>query len=168
MKKKKAQAPNFYNFVVAAASDQKAASQMLENKPGWLHAKSSTGETALHYLVIENDIEAVKFLIDKGAEVDSRDNSGSTPLMHAAQLGHLEMCLLLMESGADVNAKDNLMDYTPLHYAAQAGKADLLDAMLLAGGRADAQGEFEEAVADVVLPRKRTLLLAILKRHGYS
>ena len=88
--------------------------------------------------------------------------------MHAAQLGHVEMCLLLMGKGADVNAKDNLIDYTPLHYAAEAGEADLLDAMLLAGGRADDQGEFEESVADVVSPRKRTLLLAILKKHGYS
>jgi ankyrin repeat protein len=168
MKNKRVQLPNIYNFIVAAASDQKAASQMLRDKPDWLHTKSSIGETALHYLVIENDIEAVKFLIDKGAEVDNRDDWGGTPLMHAAQLGHVDMCLLLMEKGADVNAKDNVMDWTPLHFAARSGKADLLDSMLLAGGHADAQGEFGESVADVVLPRKRELLLTILKKHGYN
>ena len=165
--KKQQQDPNFYDFVVAVANDQRLASQMLQEKAEWLHATNSIGETALHYLAIENDMAGVKFLIEKGAKIDSRSHSQSTPLMDAAQVGNVDICLLLMEKGADVNAKDDL-DYTPLHYAAQAGKAELLDAMLQAGGRADANAEYEPSVAEVVLPRKRALLLDVLKKHGYA
>ena len=141
---------------------------MLHDQPGWITAKSSVGETVLHYLVIENDIETVKFLIDKGADVNTCTNSGTTPLMHAARLGYLEMCLLLMEKGADVNVKDQLLDYTAMHYAADSGKVEILDALLTAGGRANTHGEYERSVAEVTLLRKRALLLGILNKHGYS
>ena len=50
MKEENKQTLDFYDFVVMVASDQKAASQVLEREPGWLHIKSSTDETAFHYL----------------------------------------------------------------------------------------------------------------------
>lgn len=168
MKKKAEKITDFYDFVATVSNDRKLAAQMLADNRERLQEKSSVGETALHYLAIENDLEGVTFLISQGAEVDSRDNSNCTPLMHAAQLGNDEMCLLLMEHGADVNAIDDLLNYTPLHYAASAGDAELLEAMLSDSGRADARAEFGKSVADVVLPRKRTLLLDVLKKYGYS
>lgn len=167
MKKEKPQPPNFYDFTAIAAANQKLAAQMLSEEPNWIHATSSTGETALHYLAVEGDTEAVKFLIDKGADVNTATPYGDTPLTGAAQAGHVETCLLLIEKGADVNAKDGI-DFTAMHHAAKAGKSEILDALLAAGGRADAQGEYGDAVADVVLPRKRTLLLQVLAKYGFS
>jgi ankyrin repeat protein len=121
----------------------------------------------LHYLAIENDLPAVQFLLAHGAEVDKRDSFGSTPLLSTAQLGYVELSLFLMQNGADVNARDDIMNYTPLHYAAEAGKADLLEALLLAGGRANTE-DSTESLTDVLLPRKRALLLSVLQKHGIN
>ena len=51
----------------------------------------------------EGHIEAVKWLIEKGADVNQADNEG---LQHAAEAGHLAMVKLLVQHGADVFAVD--------------------------------------------------------------
>ena len=56
----------------------------------------------------ENDIEAVKFFIEAGVDVDATDDKkGETALMQAGHWGHVEIVEFLIGVGADVNAKDN-------------------------------------------------------------
>ena len=51
--------------------------------------------------------DAVKLLIDKGADVNAQDTMGWTALILAADKGNLEIVRLLIEKGADVNAQEN-------------------------------------------------------------
>ena len=53
------------------------------------------------------DAEAVRSLLEQGADVEARDDTGMTPLIAAAYGNHLEVARLLVEAGADVNAKDD-------------------------------------------------------------
>ena len=46
----------------------------------------------------------MKWLVEKGAEVDSKDNSGQTPMSWAAEYGHVEVVRLLLEKGADIES----------------------------------------------------------------
>ena len=63
------------------------------------------------------DVNIVKALIDKGANVNAIDNrSGNTPLHLASIAGHPEVIKLLISSNADVNAK-NAAGATPLFMA---------------------------------------------------
>ena len=67
----------------------------------------------------------MKFLIDKGADVDSRDIQGNIPLYpplyHAIREGFTEGVKLLVKNGANVNAKTNedkqktIIDYALFH-----------------------------------------------------
>lgn len=50
-----------YELARCAVSNQDAALDMLKAQPGLLNAKTSIGETALHYLVVENHLDGVKF-----------------------------------------------------------------------------------------------------------
>lgn len=59
------------------------------------------------------DLQVVKDLIERGADVNARDSGGSTPLIHASRSANLEFIKYLIENGADVNARDK-MGYTPL------------------------------------------------------
>ncbi|MDQ3686383.1 MAG: ankyrin repeat domain-containing protein [Acidobacteriota bacterium] len=53
-------------------------------------------------------LEVVKFLLEKGANVNVRDGHGDgTPLMSAAWSGHKEIVKLLIAKGAEVNAMDS-------------------------------------------------------------
>ena len=51
-------------------------------------------------------IDAVRALIEKGADVNAMDERGGTVFMLAAEKGHTGICVLLLEKGADINAKD--------------------------------------------------------------
>lgn len=85
------------------------------------------GYTALHWAAMSGELDAAKFLISKGADVNARGSiSGYTPLHWAAAFGKLDLVKLLIEKGADVNArgKDN---ETPLDKAKFVEKADIVD-----------------------------------------
>ncbi|KAL3747606.1 hypothetical protein ACJRO7_016411 [Eucalyptus globulus] len=54
----------------------------------------SNGTTALHVAVSEDNIEIVKFLLDRGADIDKPDIHGWTPRDLADQQGHEEIGIL--------------------------------------------------------------------------
>ena len=56
--------------------------------------------------VDHNDIEIVKILLAKKANVDFRDGFNTTAIIYAASNGELEMVKLLVEAGANVNDND--------------------------------------------------------------
>ena len=69
-----------------------------------------TGATPLHIAAISNQVEVVKFLISKGADVNMKagNKDGATPLAWAAAFGKYEAVMALIESGkADINSLDN-------------------------------------------------------------
>jgi ankyrin repeat protein len=59
----------------------------------------------LHFAVQHGDIDRVRTLIDKGANINAFDELGRTPLHYAAKLENLEIVKLLLDMGADVNAR---------------------------------------------------------------
>ena len=69
--------------------------------------KGADVNSALIFTVRNCPFEVIKLLIDKGADVNAKDNYGRTALMAAASKGSYEAVKLLIEKGADVNAKDN-------------------------------------------------------------
>lgn len=60
--------------------------------------------------------EAIKLLIDKGADINFKDKYGNTVLMNACIMNNTELVKLLLENGADINAKDK-DGYTALDLA---------------------------------------------------
>jgi ankyrin repeat protein len=109
----------FYRFRDAVYADIPAAERLLREDPTLLDARNGIGETALHYLAVENQIEAVRWLIARGSDVNTQTKYGETPLMEAASLGHEEMCRLLLAHGADTRIRDQ-QGNTALSYAASA------------------------------------------------
>jgi hypothetical protein len=63
--------------------------------------------TSLGAAAAVNKIDVMRFLIEKGADVENKDSAmGWTPLMYAASEGSVEAAKLLLEKGADRNFKD--------------------------------------------------------------
>ncbi|WP_065094827.1 MULTISPECIES: ankyrin repeat domain-containing protein [unclassified Wolbachia] len=87
-----------------------------------LHARDINGRTPLHTAVAHGNLEMVKYLIKKRADVNAPDYSRDTPLHVAASPPvsrdslEIEILKYLIKNGANLNARgrDN---YTPLHIA---------------------------------------------------
>jgi ankyrin repeat protein/beta-lactamase regulating signal transducer with metallopeptidase domain len=94
-------------LVLTARAETKATSEQ----------KSESAKT-LHQAAADGNIEQVKSLISKGADVNAKDyrlgRIGMTPLHYAARGGHKDIVELLIAEGADVNAKDKENGITPV------------------------------------------------------
>ncbi|MDQ7827230.1 MAG: type II secretion system major pseudopilin GspG [Candidatus Eremiobacteraeota bacterium] len=92
--------------------------ELIEENPEIIKVKDDeTGETLLHLAASGYDEEALKLLIDLGADVNIKDSNGCTPLFYTAKGSTIKKAELLIENGANVNARavDCL---APLHTAA--------------------------------------------------
>jgi ankyrin repeat protein len=101
----------------AAAGDFEVADRLLQQHPELLNHREFWGQTALHYLVIESEFDAVEYLISRGADTNTGDDSnGETPLHSACMLANGRMVECLLKAGANPNAPS--MTYgTPLDIA---------------------------------------------------
>lgn len=60
---------------------------------------------SLHQAAADGDIEKVKSLISKGADVNAKDESRRTALHYASEKGQKEVVELLTRKGVDINTK---------------------------------------------------------------
>jgi ankyrin repeat protein len=78
------------------------------------------------------DIQQVRSLLTKGADVNVRSEDGSTALLWAAHWNDLQAAELLIRAGAVANVANDLR-MTPLSRACTNGSAQLVDVLLRAG-----------------------------------
>ena len=88
-----------------------------------LHARL----TPLHRALLLGKLEAVQFLLDRGADISAcaRLVTDWTPLHFAVSVGDIQIVRVLLEHGADVNARDCLGD-TPSQCTRQQEILELL------------------------------------------
>ncbi len=87
---------------------------------------------------MRRDVDAVRGLIDRGADLDAAHGDGMTALHWAAQHGEVEIAALLLNGGADIEARTRLGGHTPLHVASRSARAGAVTALLAAGADATA------------------------------
>lgn len=124
--------PNWQDLVRAAISGPDEARRLAAENPAILRDESVAGETALHWLAVENDLNGVRILAELGADVNTLDHSHTSPLIHAVGLGYLEMSRLLLELGADPNVQSTTNE-TALDCAVTAGHVEIASALLDSG-----------------------------------
>ncbi len=89
-------------------------------------------EPPLHASADAGDADALRRLLEAGADVDERCAEGATSLMHAAARGSVETVKALLDAKAGVNAR-NANGVTALMTAALMGRAEAVSALLGAG-----------------------------------
>lgn len=104
--------------------------EILKANPDLVNEKDTAqGGTPLHYASGFGQIVVVKFLIERGADVNIHSKNGSTPLHVAVEQDFTEIVKLLIDAGADVNAKGQ-ENATPLHYAVGRGFKDIAELLI--------------------------------------
>jgi ankyrin repeat protein len=157
------------DFIDAAVTDRALARRMLTDNPELLDARFELGETPLHFLAVESEIEAVEFLAAAGFDVNATNQFGDTPLVDVATLGNTEMAKVLLFYGADPNATSQTQDNV-LHAAIHSGSATLVDLLLSSGADAKYETELGEGIHDALPtdPDVRQAILGIFEKHGIA
>ncbi|MDP2681544.1 MAG: ankyrin repeat domain-containing protein [Deltaproteobacteria bacterium] len=108
--------------------------------------------TPLMSAIERGNINAVKELLNKGADVNEKDSGGWTPLLGAAYWGNTEAAKLLIDKGADVNATNN-RGWTPLLRAALMGNTEIAKLLIEKGANIDkALAAMEITAIDIEYP----------------
>jgi uncharacterized protein len=99
------------------------------------------GMTALHYAVLNNDIELARALLRAGADAQARTRYGVNPIYLAAQNGSAGMTRQLLDAGANPNEIYREGE-SVLHTAARTGNVETVKVLLDAGASVDAREEW--------------------------
>jgi ankyrin repeat protein len=83
--------------------------------------------------------DAVRTLLQQGADVNGAQGDGMSALHWAADRGDAELTAMLVYAGANPGAVTRIGQYTPLHLAARSGNVDAVRALLTAGAAVDAR-----------------------------
>ncbi len=85
--------------------DHRAFQRMLSEDPRTASLKGPGGSTPLMYAALYGDADAVRFLLDNGADPNVRNEVGASALLWAVD--DLEKTRWLLQRGADVNARSD-------------------------------------------------------------
>lgn len=83
------------------AGDREKFARLVKEHPEAVKLKGKDGSTPLMYAAVYGDLDSMRMLIERGADVNAANQAGATALMWAAD--DAEKTRLLLEHGADPN-----------------------------------------------------------------
>lgn len=98
-----------------------------------INSQNENGDTPLMLSVYESDLEAVKQLLEQGADVQIENNSGETVLFSAANQDDMKILRAVIDTGIDLNHQENYYKQTALFTPAEVGHTAALRLLLKAG-----------------------------------
>lgn len=118
-----------------------------------LDRRSEYSETPLHFSAKIGEEEAVRKLLERGANLEALDDSGKTALHLSAIRGNELSCKVLLQHGANPNAQ-NEWHLTPMMYAAWWDHAQVVKLLLQFGADTKITTElFEETALHFATPK---------------
>jgi ankyrin repeat protein len=154
-------------YEAAGTGQTERLKELIAADPSLINSHSHDGFTPLGLAVFFGQQEAVKTLLDAGADVNlaSRESMKVTPLASASAARQLEIARVLIEHGADVNARA-ASDFTPLHESAASGKIDFAQLLLEHGADPNAKASDGTTPLDYAREPSREELVELLTRYA--
>jgi len=119
-------------FSAAAEGNLERIKQLISENHELVKECNKNQNTALHLAAQRGHLETVRYLLDKGAEVNAKSKYETTPLFSAAETGNLELAEMLIKYKADVNAVSQFFG-TALHRAVYMGHPEVVKLLLKHG-----------------------------------
>ncbi|ERE68404.1 kinase D-interacting substrate-like isoform 2 [Cricetulus griseus] len=121
-------------------------------------------QSVINYVEEEN-IPALKALLEKCKDVDERNECGQTPLMIAAEQGNVEIVKELIKNGANCNLED-LDNWTALISASKEGHIHIVEELLKSGANLEHRDMGGWTALMWACYKGRTDVVQLLLSHG--
>jgi len=139
--------------------------RLLDAEPDLMNTRTALGETPLHYLAVEDHIEAIKALVErKGADVNTLNDFGGSPLSEAAGLGYIDLVKYLLSVGAKLQLPEQ--KESVLHAAVRSGSTELVKVILDAGAAVNDVESLDETALHVAAEDDRVEIVRVLLAAG--
>ncbi len=124
--------PNTRSLPLQAAAElgNLHITEMLFAAGAQINTRSAAGRTALHFAVIGDHLDIIRFLIEKSADVNTRDGEGTSPLDDAVWRGYMDATAILLARGARLDEAETKTGATPINEAAYLGNTQIVRYLL--------------------------------------
>jgi ankyrin repeat protein len=156
--------PPVYRLIQAGFDSPEEMLAILRKEPELLEERTGLGETALHYLSVENQLRAVTALVEVGAQVNTLNECNQTPLSEAASLGYDELVKYLLSKGAKLHVSGQ--DDPTLHAAVRGGNSEVVKHVLAAGALIDERNGIKETALHLAAEDEKLDILELLLGAG--
>ena len=137
-----------------------------EQLRSYLAEFTGSDEEQLAAAATQGDVQAVRYLIALGADLDGGGREGFSPFVAAAMLSHEEVAELLMEAGADVTTPDK-SGVTPLMQVMSACPSSaFVQKMIDRGANVNAKAPNGVTALSLATAVNCTPVVATLKKAG--
>jgi ankyrin repeat protein len=161
--------PTLEIFAAAMLGDAGEITRLLAGNPTLVTAVSPDGWFPLHLAAHFAQTEAVRVLLEHGAQAGARStNAMQNTALHAAAAGRAaEAGRLLIEHGASANCAQQ-GGWAPLHAAAQNGDIEFARVLIDAGADVNARAENQQRPLDLALTKGQQAMVDFLEARGAS
>ena len=94
-------------FIAFSKKDDKTAEMMQDKHGGDISSQNKDGDTLAHIALDDEDIDRLKYYLDRKINTEVRNNDGHTIFMSAFLDKDMDVCELLLDRGSNINATDH-------------------------------------------------------------
>ena len=126
---------------LAQKGDLEGIKRLIDLNPKLVNVKDKDGRTPLHWACRGVHLEILKYLVEKGADVNAEDSNKVVPLHSLGTRNSTEGIEILIAKGADVDARDYGGD-TALHHSAMNDSAEAVDILIKKGADIESRDNY--------------------------
>ena len=152
-------------FDAAAVGDVETIKNIVDQNPGFLNAQTRRGMTPIALAAWHDHLDAVEYLLARGADPDVKNHNGLTPLFCAVDRSRKAMARLLVRGGADLTTR-GYRGRTLLHMAARSGDAGLAQTLIDSGAGVNATDVRGVTPLDLAAWHQKQSVASILNSRG--
>ncbi len=164
-----------FPLVAALCRNHFRVAELLLEYGGNVDVRDTRKQTALHKTIDRHDevaIDAVRFLLERGADVNARRDDLWTPLHLAVNIGELTMTRMLLDHQADVNSRND-DGQAPLHLLSRRETSqdeddgfDIAKLLLERGANVNEKDKDNATPLHLASYNKRLKIVRVLLDHG--
>jgi len=128
-------------------------------------AEERSGNSVLHYACMFNNIELVRYLIERGSDVNKVNNYDYTPLHIACELNCDEIIKILLENSADPNILNTDSENPLMLYVKDGKNLSIIELLIESGTNLDHENQYGDNVFERSITHNNIGSVSILHKY---